>query len=103
MQRRSMFPRLSYQECVRLEAKGEFPQRVYISPTIVAYYQDEIEEWINSRIRGRGRSVPRGERRPKAARKSLLGHNHGPPFEDDPEEKPPSIAQQSPASPDARE
>jgi predicted DNA-binding transcriptional regulator AlpA len=58
---------LSNMQRLRLEAKGEFPERVRISDTIVAYYSDEVDEWIASRIRGCGRTVPRGVRRSKAA------------------------------------
>jgi Prophage CP4-57 regulatory protein (AlpA) len=52
-------PDLSNQQRLRLEEKGEFPHRVYIAPTIVAYYDDEIDEWIASRVRKGGRPVVR--------------------------------------------
>jgi hypothetical protein len=54
---------LNNQQRLRLEAKGEFPHRVYIAPTIVAYYDHEIDEWIASRVRKGGRPVVRGPRR----------------------------------------
>jgi predicted DNA-binding transcriptional regulator AlpA len=50
---------LSNTERLRLEKQGLFPRRVYISPTIVAYYTDEVDEWIASRIRKGGRQVPK--------------------------------------------
>lgn len=50
---------LSNMERLRLERLGLFPQRVRISPTIVCYYEDEIDAWINSRIRAAGRMVPK--------------------------------------------
>jgi predicted DNA-binding transcriptional regulator AlpA len=54
---------LSNQQRLRLEEKGEFPHRVYIAPTIVAYYDDEVDEWIASRVRKGGRPVVRNPRR----------------------------------------
>jgi len=56
---------LSNQQLLRLEAKGLFPHRVYISPTVIAYYDDEVDEWVNSRIRAGGRPVARGPRSKK--------------------------------------
>jgi predicted DNA-binding transcriptional regulator AlpA len=53
---------LSNQQLLRLEAKGLFPRRVQISPTIVAYFTDEIDDWIASRVRQGGRPVTRGPR-----------------------------------------
>jgi predicted DNA-binding transcriptional regulator AlpA len=50
---------LSNMERGRLEKAGLFPKRVYISPTIVAYFEDEIDEWIATRIRKGGRQVPK--------------------------------------------
>ena len=35
----------------RLEAAGQFPQRVRLGACRVAWYADEIEEWIGSRPR----------------------------------------------------
>jgi prophage regulatory protein len=35
----------------RLEAAGQFPQRVRLGACRVAWYADEIEEWIASRPR----------------------------------------------------
>jgi predicted DNA-binding transcriptional regulator AlpA len=64
---------LSNMERGRLEKAGLFPKRVYISPTIVAYYEDEIDEWINNRIRKGGRQVPK---KPVVA---SYGTNTGPP------------------------
>jgi predicted DNA-binding transcriptional regulator AlpA len=35
----------------RWEEKGLFPKRVIIGPNMVGYYQDEIDQWIESRER----------------------------------------------------
>jgi predicted DNA-binding transcriptional regulator AlpA len=51
---------LSNQQLLRLEAKGLFPRRVRIGPTIVGYYTDEIDNWIATRVREGGRPVARG-------------------------------------------
>jgi prophage regulatory protein len=36
----------------RWEKKGEFPQRVNLSPSKVGWYEDEISEWIDTRPKG---------------------------------------------------
>ena len=36
----------------RLEALGQFPQRITISANAVGWYDDEVEAWIDSRPRG---------------------------------------------------
>jgi predicted DNA-binding transcriptional regulator AlpA len=59
---------LSNQQLLRLEPKGLFPRRVHISPTIVAYYTDEIDDWIATRVREGGRPVARGPRRKAQAK-----------------------------------
>jgi prophage regulatory protein len=38
----------------RLERKGEFPQRVQLSPMAVGWLESEVLEWIQARIRVRG-------------------------------------------------
>jgi prophage regulatory protein len=45
----------------RLEKAGEFPERVRLGPNAVAWYQDEVDDWKASRIRGGGRPVRRQE------------------------------------------
>lgn len=36
----------------RMRRRGEFPEPVRISPGRVAWYEDEIDEWISSRSSG---------------------------------------------------
>jgi prophage regulatory protein len=36
----------------RLEAKGEFPQRVRLGPQRVAWIEEEVESWLAGRERG---------------------------------------------------
>jgi predicted DNA-binding transcriptional regulator AlpA len=50
--------------CLRLERVGRFPQRIHLGPTRVGYYEDEIDEWIATRIRAGGQRVPGRSRRP---------------------------------------
>jgi prophage regulatory protein len=45
----------------RLEAKGEFPQRVRVGKSKVAWIESEVEEWLASRERGVG-PAPRWNR-----------------------------------------
>jgi predicted DNA-binding transcriptional regulator AlpA len=47
----------------RLEKKSKFPQRVQLSDHSVGHYEDEVDDWIRSRIRGGARPVraPRSE------------------------------------------
>jgi predicted DNA-binding transcriptional regulator AlpA len=46
----------------RLEKKGKFPQRIQLSEHSVGHYEDEVDEWVRSRIRGVARPVRRSER-----------------------------------------
>jgi prophage regulatory protein len=39
----------------RMEKRGEFPARVKLTGTLVGWYEDEVEAWINTRQRGSGR------------------------------------------------
>jgi prophage regulatory protein len=39
----------------RLEKDDRFPHRVQLSERAVGYYEDEIDDWIHSRIRAAGR------------------------------------------------
>jgi prophage regulatory protein len=41
----------------RLEKKGEFPQRVQLGERAVGWYEDEVDQWIRARVRGRGRTL----------------------------------------------
>jgi predicted DNA-binding transcriptional regulator AlpA len=47
----------------RMERRDEFPQRVQLGPNAVGHYEDEVDEWIRSRLRGGARPVrrPRNE------------------------------------------
>ena len=45
----------------RLEKRGAFPLRVQLAPTSVAWYLDEVQGWIESRIRAGGRPLRRRE------------------------------------------
>jgi len=36
----------------RLEANGEFPQRVQLGVNSVGWYESEVDEWIDTRPRG---------------------------------------------------
>jgi prophage regulatory protein len=49
----------SYASLWRLERAGQFPSRVRLGPAAVGWYEDEVDEWVRSRVRGGGRSVPR--------------------------------------------
>jgi prophage regulatory protein len=40
----------------RKEKAGQFPRRVQLSPTAVAWFEDEILAWIQSRVRQAGKS-----------------------------------------------
>jgi prophage regulatory protein len=39
----------------REEKAGRFPQRVALSPMAVAYFEDEVVDWINARVRQFGK------------------------------------------------
>ena len=39
----------------REEKAGRFPRRVQLGPMAVAWYEDEVDEWIKSRIRQAGK------------------------------------------------
>lgn len=41
----------------RLEKLGKFPARVRLSDRAVGWFEDEINDWIKSRIRGGGKRV----------------------------------------------
>ena len=42
----------------RLEKQGLFPYRVQLSPMAVGWYEDEVDEWIRSRVRQGGKRPP---------------------------------------------
>ena len=44
----------------RKEKAGQFPKRIALSPDgmAVGYYEDEVDAWINSRLRGGGKQPP---------------------------------------------
>ena len=48
--------KLSKSQIYALKARGEFPQSVKIGPKAVGWYEDEIDEYLNTRPRcGDGR------------------------------------------------
>ena len=47
----------------RLEKAGKFPQRIQLGPMAVGWYQHEIDDWINERVRGVGKAPPPRVRR----------------------------------------
>ena len=52
------------QHVLRLEGRGEFPQRVQIGPGRIGWWSDEVDQWLASRTRG---APPRREQlEPKA-------------------------------------
>jgi prophage regulatory protein len=54
---------LSDAQCWRLEQVEKFPRRVQLGPLAVGWYEDEIDEWIHTRIRAGGRQPPLPNRR----------------------------------------
>jgi prophage regulatory protein len=51
----------------RKELKGEFPRRVQLSDRAVAWVEEEIDQWINERVRGFGPTLPHHRGRPRRA------------------------------------
>jgi prophage regulatory protein len=43
----------SFQHIARLEAAGQFPRRVHLGQCRVAYVEEEVETWIDHRIKQR--------------------------------------------------
>lgn len=43
---------LSGRQIDRLESSGKFPRRVIITPGAVGWYDDEVEQYVESRERG---------------------------------------------------
>lgn len=42
----------------RLERAGQFPKRVRLGPNSVGWVEEELEEWIRSRVRSRDALEP---------------------------------------------
>ena len=49
--------RLSNTQLLRLEAAGQFPRRIYLTPARVVWYVHEIDAWIESRASQRAHRV----------------------------------------------
>jgi predicted DNA-binding transcriptional regulator AlpA len=65
---------LSTSQRWRLERRGEFPARVQLSEMAVGWYEDEVNEWIESRPRAGGKQPPL----PKSRRQSSAAcHSNG--------------------------
>lgn len=45
----------------RLERAGQFPKRVRLGPNSVGWLEEELEEWIRSRVRRRDALEAAGE------------------------------------------
>ncbi len=48
----------SFAHIARLEAAGQFPQRVRLGACRVAWVADEIEAWIEERLTNRAKTFP---------------------------------------------
>jgi prophage regulatory protein len=61
IRKRELLHRVGYDYSTvwRLERDGGFPSRVRLRPNSVGWREDEISQWIKSRIRGGGRPVRR--------------------------------------------
>src|SRR5437764_5675584 len=57
----------------RLERAGAFPHRVQLGPHAVAWYEDEVEAWCESRIRAGAHRPPGRSKKP-----SVEVHTHRP-------------------------
>jgi prophage regulatory protein len=49
---------LSDSQIWRLEQQDKFPRRIQLGPMAVGWYEDEVDEWVNSRSRACGRQPP---------------------------------------------
>ena len=47
----------SPQHIARLEKAGQFPKRVQLGPSRVGWVEDEVLEWLQSRLDSRGEPV----------------------------------------------
>ena len=50
----------------RLEARGDFPARIQLSPMAVGWDAGEVEQWIKSRPRANGKQPPLPQNRREA-------------------------------------
>jgi prophage regulatory protein len=48
----------SYSTINRLEKAKQFPERVQLSERAIGWFEDEVDDWVRNRVRGRGRSLP---------------------------------------------
>jgi prophage regulatory protein len=54
---------LSDTQVWRLEGRRDFPARIQLGPNSTGWYEDEVDEWVHSRIRAGGRRPsPRNRR-----------------------------------------
>jgi prophage regulatory protein len=49
---------LSVSQIWRLEQSGDFPSRVQLGLNSVGHFEDEVDNWIHTRIRAGGRQPP---------------------------------------------
>jgi prophage regulatory protein len=49
---------LSDSQIWRLEKEGTFAARIHLGPLAVGWYEDEVDEWVNSRPRAGGKQPP---------------------------------------------
>jgi prophage regulatory protein len=54
---------LSDSQTWRLERAGNFPARIQLGPLAVGWFEDEVDDWVRSRIRAGGRQPPLPKRR----------------------------------------
>jgi prophage regulatory protein len=54
---------LSDSQTWRLEQAGNFPARVKLGPMAVGWFEDEVDDWVNSRSRAGGRQPPLPKKR----------------------------------------
>jgi prophage regulatory protein len=64
---------LSNSQVWRLEQAKKFPARVQLGPLAVGWYEDEVDDWVHSRVRAGGRQPPL----PKRRRASVTGPKAG--------------------------
>ena len=66
IRKRVVLQRTGYSDATiwRKEKAGQFPERVQLSPDgmAVGWYEDEVDEWIRSRIRGPGKQPASAKR-----------------------------------------
>ncbi len=52
---------LSNTHMLRLESRGRFPKRVYLSPQKVVWLESEVSEWLEDRIQKRSKNPNKDE------------------------------------------